>query len=267
MWPTSLWVVRAGSEKLPAVVRERFLLLRARTYTYLKPRKKASTLHRWSFFCWFSEQKRVNTWMFQAFTPPGAFIPPVSWLPTAFRCEGLLLQPFTSVHRLCEGFYRLCEGFEIKSFILKCYENQKKICSVWRSEYFFQEIICVYMCARNGYSQHKLRHFQRDLSAWLIRPFTAWSFLYKSPTISSGSPSWQNNSRTFLNCIPAPQKLIPHNLLISQTSEVFVYSCQSVKGRRFHYFAFPFSYFRFAFHVCCYFVKIFPNFSCRSQRQ
>ena len=235
-------------------------------YTFFDPKKAFIPSHS-AYFLLIFMGLECEGLVFQAFTPQRAFIPLIFWLPTVFRCEGLLLQPFTGVHCPCECFYRPCECLKRKAFTLKTSENQQKTHHVWRGEYFFQEIKCVYMRARKGYSQHKLRHFQRDLSVLLTRSFAAWSFLYKSPTISSGSPSWQNNSRTFLNCIPAPQKLIPHNLLISQTSEVFVYSCQSVKGRRFHYFAFPFSYFRFAFHVSGYFVKIFPNFSCRSQRQ
>ena len=72
--------MRAGSEKLPAVVRERFLLLRARTYTYLKPRKKLQPFTDGRFSADFSEQKRVNTWMFQAFTPPQKHSPS-PWCP------------------------------------------------------------------------------------------------------------------------------------------------------------------------------------------
>ena len=117
--------------------------------------------------------------VFQPFTPQGAFVPLSTWLPTIVRCEGFIFQPFTSIHRQCEGLdfkaftpqeafillsslllanfqcegfvfqpftsvHRQCEHLKILAFTLKTIENQQRTNSVWRSECFFREIKYVY---------------------------------------------------------------------------------------------------------------------------
>ena len=118
---------------------------------------------------------------FQVFTAEEAFIPLTSWLPAAFLCEGLMFQPFTSVHLQCEYL-------KIQPFTLKRYENQQETRSMWRSECFFREIKYVYARVKGyalqctvshnliikyvdarvkGCSQYIFRLFQRDWPASL----------------------------------------------------------------------------------------------------
>ena len=142
---------------------------------------------------------------FQAFTPWEPLNPHISWFSAVSRCEGLLFQPFTSVHRPCECF-------KIQTFTPETYENQQEMRSVWRGEYFFREIETVYIRARNEHFLNRMQLFQRDKSASLPKPDTAWSSLHKSPTCPHNSLIRQNKSRTFGKCLSYPQSLILHNL-------------------------------------------------------
>ena len=95
-----------------------------------------------------------------------------------------------------------CECFEIQSFTIETHENQQETHTMWRGEYFFEEIKTVYIRARKESLHIGLRHFWRDMSAWPTKPDTAWGTLHKSRTCSHNSLIRKNKSRTCGRQIP-----------------------------------------------------------------
>ena len=137
-------------------------------YVFLSA-KKHSLLHTKAFSGWFSV---VLVWRL-CFSSIHSTAERSYRLPpdceAVFRCEGLLFQPFTSVHSPCECFGSQCECFgnrvntlKAQPFTLETDGNQMKTHVVWRSECFFREIKCVYTRAQKAYFQNKLRLFKRD---------------------------------------------------------------------------------------------------------
>ena len=67
-----------------------------------------------------------------------------------------------------------------------------------------------YIRAREtGNQSNRFLLFQPCLHVSLTQPNSAWSFLYKSPTIFHNSTSWQNNSGTWWRHIIIPSSITP----------------------------------------------------------
>ena len=98
--------------------------------------------------------------------------------------------------------HRQCECFEIQSFTIETHENQLETHTMWRGEYFFEEIKTVYIRARKELLHIGLRNFWRGMSAWPAKPDTAWGTLHKSRTCSHNSLIRKNKSRTCGRQIP-----------------------------------------------------------------
>ena len=96
-----------------------------------------------ALFSWFSYISGVKGWIFKCSQQSGrecCFTPNFQQFCCVKAC---LFYP-------SQSFCCPCEYLKMQAFTRKNYENQQKTRDVWRGEYFFREIKCVYTRAQEG---------------------------------------------------------------------------------------------------------------------
>ena len=197
-----IWSWRAPSKEIRSYLPLTALMFHSSIYAFFTLKKAFTPSHnaRFAMSIIGFECEGLD---FKVFTAQELIRPLISWFSSRFPVWRLA---FSTLHKLSHRY----EAFKRKNLHTQTSWKSAGNTHHVKEWMLFSGNKKPYIRAREtGNQSNRFLLFQPGLHVSLTQPNSAWSFLYKSPTIFHNSTCWQNNSGTWWRHIIIPSSITP----------------------------------------------------------